>query len=122
MLKKILILEDDPDTLFMCEVICAELGLEIVSSITTDDVVGQIRSAMPDIVLLDNQIPGPGGLESLRLIRQEEDMKDLPIIFFSAGWNVQLTPNAALADYFLSKPFNISDLETAIRQLLDKSA
>jgi DNA-binding NtrC family response regulator len=77
--------------------------------------------AAPDLVLLDVMMPGPDGLETLRLIREQEPT--LPVVMISVVGSARTIVEAMQAgacDY-VSKPFQESELETVIARALERS-
>ena len=75
----------------------------------------QVKSFRPDVILMDNWIPGPGGIEATRTLKMNTDTHDIPVIFFSANSNVTQLAQEAKADYYLQKPFDISELEGIVQ-------
>lgn len=74
---------------------------------------------MPDVLLLDLNMPGLDGLTLLGRIRKEEQFARLPVIVITADTDSK-TRNRALgagADDYLSKPVELSDLLTRVRAL-----
>jgi two-component system alkaline phosphatase synthesis response regulator PhoP len=69
-------------------------------------------------IIMDNRIPGPGGLEATRSLKMDSDTQDIPVIFFSANSNVTQLAKEANADYFLQKPFDISELEGIVQMAI----
>lgn len=118
MAKRILILEDDQATLELCMQICSELGLEVISNKTTLNILEQVREVKPDIILMDNWIPGYGGQKSIELLKQTDDLKHIPILFFSANSDFRKVALVTPADDNIEKPFDLEDLERKIKNLL----
>jgi two-component system cell cycle response regulator DivK len=120
MIKRVLILDDDIDILQICTIVLKKKGFDVQTLNNSTQVVNQVRSYQPDVILMDNWIPGPGGIEATRLLKQDPATQDIPVIFFSANSNVTQLAREARADYFLQKPFDITELEgivqTAITQ------
>ena len=69
---------------------------------------------------MDNWIPGPGGIEATRLLKQDAETQDIPVIFFSANSNVTQLARDARADYFLQKPFDITELEGIVQMAINQ--
>ena len=80
-------------------------------------VSGRLPELTPDVIIMDNWIPGPGGIEATRLLKLAPETQDIPVIFFSANSNVTQLAREAQADYFLQKPFDITELEGIARAL-----
>jgi CheY-like chemotaxis protein len=113
--KRVLILDDDLDILQICTIVLRKKGFEVKTLNNSSQVVEQVRSYLPDVILMDNWIPGPGGIEATRQLKTTSDLQDIPVIFFSANSNVTQLAQEAQADYFLQKPFDISELEGIVQ-------
>lgn len=115
MTKRVLILDDDMDILRICTIVLRKKGFEVQTLNNSNQVVNQVMNFQPDVILMDNWIPGPGGIEATRLLKQDPQTQDIPVIFFSANSNVTQLAREARADYFLQKPFDITDLEATVQ-------
>jgi CheY-like chemotaxis protein len=118
--KRVLILDDDIDILQICTIVLKKKGFDVQTLNNSSQVVSQVRSYQPDVILMDNWIPGPGGIEATRLLKQEPDTQDIPVIFFSANSNVTQLAREARADYFLQKPFDITELEGIVQMAISQ--
>jgi two-component system cell cycle response regulator DivK len=115
MSKRVLILDDDLDILQICTIVLKKKGFDVFTLNNSNQVVEQVRTYHPDVILMDNWIPGPGGIEATRTLKMNSDTQDIPVIFFSANSNVTQLAQEAKADYFLQKPFDISELEGIVQ-------
>ena len=115
MSKRVLILDDDLDILQICTIVLKKKGFEVLTLNNSNQVLEQVRAYQPDVILMDNWIPGPGGIEATRTLKMGADTQDIPVIFFSANSNVIQLAQEAKADYFLQKPFDISELEGIVQ-------
>src|SRR5215469_13168243 len=113
--KRVLILDDDIDILQICTIVLKKKGFEVQTLNNSNQVVSQVHAFQPDVILMDNWIPGPGGIEATRLLKLDPETQDIPVIFFSANSNVTQLAREARADYFLQKPFDIADLEAIVQ-------
>lgn len=118
MRKKILIFEDDPATAEFAGIIAEQLGFDVACRSETDDVLNDVATELPDLILMDNWIPGDGGLDSIHLLKNTPATASIPIIFYSANSGFTSLAETSLADAYLSKPFDISDLEDIIKRLI----
>ena len=118
--KKVLILDDDLDILQICTIVLRKKGYDVHTLTNSNQVVNQVNQYHPDVILMDNWIPGPGGIEATRLLKCDPDTHDIPVIFFSANSNVTQLAREAQADYFLQKPFDITELEGIVQMAVDK--
>jgi PAS domain S-box-containing protein len=79
--------------------------------------------ALPDVVILDWQMPGMDGLETARLIRQQVGDGNAPIVIMATAFsssNLAGQPGAELIDAILSKPVTASNLYNAVIQALQR--
>jgi|SRR5436190_17268475 len=114
MSKKIIIYDDDTDLLEVCSLILEAKNFDVVTKDKCTEILGDILEHKPDVILMDNWIPDIGGVKATRLVKDSDDFRHIPIIFFSANNNVNELAIEAGADYFLQKPFDISELETIV--------
>jgi two-component system cell cycle response regulator DivK len=115
MSKRVLILDDDLDILQICTIVLKKKGFDVLTLNNSNQVVEQVKAYKPDVILMDNWIPGRGGIEATRILKMGADTQDIPVIFFSANSNVTQLAQEAKADYFLQKPFDISELEGIVQ-------
>lgn len=120
MRHKILILDDDEDILYFCSVVFENLDFEVVSSPHSKDIVEQVEQAKPDIILIDNWIPGLGGVKATQTLKSTPNLNDIPVILFSANSNLPALADEAGADSYLKKPFDLDELEGLALSLLRK--
>jgi CheY-like chemotaxis protein len=116
--KRILCVDDDPDT---CSMLCALLGLigcQTSSAGTAQEALGLIAAGRFDLYLLDNWLPGGGGVELCRLLRDSDP--STPIVFYS-GAALESEREEALAagaQAYLVKPGDVALLVETVRRLL----
>jgi len=118
--KRVLILDDDLDILQICTIVLRKKGFEVQTLNNSNQVVSQVKTYQPDVILMDNWIPGPGGIEATRLLKMAPETQDIPVIFFSANSNVTQLAREAHADYFLQKPFDITELEAIVQMAISQ--
>jgi len=118
MAKKILILDDDEDILYFCTVIFESLDFKVTSVSYTDKILELVEEAKPDIILIDNWMPGIAGNEATKILKSDSRFKQLPIVLFSAASNLPEIARTAGADAYIEKPFDLNDLENLILSLL----
>lgn len=115
--KRVLILDDDLDILQICAIVLKKKGFDVSTLNNSNQILDQVRNYQPDVILMDNWIPGPGGIEATRQLKGSE-LQDIPVIFFSANSNVTQLAREAQADYFLQKPFDIAELEAIVQMAI----
>lgn len=118
MSKKVLIFDDDEDILAICTYILEEQGWEVSTFTNCNNVIEKVENIMPDVVLMDNWIPDSGGIIATQVIKQQEKLKHIPVIYFSANNDIKTLAQQAGADSFLAKPFDLEDLENIVNQVI----
>ncbi len=116
MSKRILIFDDDVDILSICSFILEEQGWDVHTSPHCNDIVNNVRNIQPDVILMDNWIPDSGGVIATQTLKKEDDLKNIPVIYFSANNDIQSLANQAGADTYLEKPFDLTELEMVIER------
>ncbi len=118
--KKILVADDDKVTL---ETLGAQLRGAGFQVITAMDAMQAFMSAQrngPDAVLLDIQMPGGTGLDTLKRLRSSSKTQNIPVIAMSAmkdpEWGKRALDLGALE--FLSKPLDFQRLRDTLSRLL----
>lgn len=119
--KKILIFDDDPDILELCEHILFNIGFEVFTRERCDDLIRTMQELQPDLVLMDNWIPDIGGIQATRLIKQHPHFKNIPVVYFSANNDVKKLAEVAGADDYIAKPFDLEDFESIIIRALKRA-
>ncbi|WP_158796296.1 response regulator [Pedobacter sp. L105] len=112
--KKVFIFDDNTDILELCTFILEDAGYEIKTSSTSNNIIDQVSAYIPDIIFMDNWLPDVGGIEATRELKTHEVLKNIPVIYFSANNDVMSLADQAGADGYLSKPFDIQELENII--------
>ncbi len=115
-MKKILVVDDEPDIRETIKAILESRGYEVVSASNADECLAMVRREMPDLILLDIMMPGTPVSEVVKQI------KDVKIVFMSVvriseARKNGLTAQANIID-FIQKPFDVGDLIGRIELIL----
>jgi len=81
--KKILVVDDDRLSLKMAEQILRDRSFEVFSASSGEQCVRMLRELHVDMVLLDVEMPGLSGLETLEIIRSDEKLKDTRVVLMT---------------------------------------
>jgi two-component system KDP operon response regulator KdpE len=118
---KVLVVDDDPQIRRVMKVTLVGHGYEVIEARTGEEALEKMPGEMPNLVLLDMNMPGMGGLETCRAVRGGSD---IPVIILSVR-NTEKDKVAALdagADDYVTKPFSIEELLARIRAALRRSS
>jgi len=117
---KILVVEDNALNLKLVRDVLRVAGFEVLEARSGEEGVALAREAHPDLVLMDLQLPGIGGAEALRLIREDPGSGRVPIVAVTA-FAMKDDRERAYRDGFngyLGKPLSVGALPGQIRRLL----
>ena len=113
----ILVVDDEPHLRRTMKATLTDLGYSVIEARTGEEAIETLRRDSADLILLDLNMPGIGGLETCRAIRETSDV---PIIILSVRDTEREKVQAldAGADDYVSKPFGIQELLARIRAAL----
>ena len=116
----ILVVDDEPQLRRVMLATLTDLGYVVIDARSGEEALEKFRQETPDLVLLDLNMPGIGGLETCRVIRSGSDV---PIIILSVR-NAERDKVEALdagADDYVTKPFGIQELLARIRAAMRRA-
>jgi CheY-like chemotaxis protein len=116
--KKILVFDDEKAILDVFTIIFGENGYEVEISETSHDIIERVKDFQPDLILMDNWIPNIGGIEALKLLKENEDFSNIPVIYISANSDINSLAKKAQADDYIAKPFDLTALEAMVEKFL----
>ena len=116
----ILLAEDNAANIITITSYLEAKGFRMVLAKDGKEAIDLMKFEEPNIIIMDIQMPGMGGLEAIKIIRQDAVFKDIPIIALTAlamkGDRERCLEAGATA--YLSKPVRLKELATTINQLL----
>ncbi len=116
--KKIIIFDDDEDILSICSFILEEQGWTVHAFTDCNEITEKVSSILPNVILMDNWIPDDGGIIATQILKKNEALKNIPVIYFSANSDIELLANHAGAETYLAKPFDLEELERVINAVV----
>lgn len=120
MAKRILIVEDDWNLLEKVKAFLKRNGFEILTAFDGMSGLQIVRKEKPDLVLLDLMIPKVDGYKVCRLIKNDQNMRDVPIVIISARSSPadEKMGKELGANGYLSKPYDFKIMLLMIKDLL----
>ena len=115
-MKKILLVDDEEGIQMLYRVELEEEGYQVISAYTGEEGLLKCKEESPDLVILDIQMPGMNGIETLRQMKM--DNPELPVILSSAYSEYKQDLGAWASDGYVVKSSDISELKEAITRLL----
>lgn len=122
--KKILIVEDDPDTQFIYTRFLTHHGYDVVLGTTGEEGVHFAHDEHPDAILMDVSIPGIDGWEASRRIKKDPTTAEIPIVVVTAHAFPEDRERAERLGCagFLTKPCDLGRILATIRGFLNETA
>jgi pilus assembly protein CpaE len=120
MADKILIVDDDADTVEFLSLLLTRQGYQAISAMNGLEALSQAHKQAPDLIILDVMMPGLDGFEVARSLRRHPETALIPILMFTAKSQVEdkLAGYEAGVDIYLTKPVHPVELQANIKALL----
>ena len=120
MSKQVLIIEDQEDNRRIMTDMLVAAGFEVIEAVNGEDGVSMAQANVPDLILMDIQLPGVDGYEATRRIKAKPDLSAIPII---AVTSYALSGDDKKAfeagcDAYLAKPFSPRELLAKVREFV----
>jgi len=120
----VLYVEDNPANMRLVEQLLKTFpNIELVGAETAEDGLEMAQQDVPDLVLMDINLPGMNGYEALDELKKIELTKDVPVVAISANAlasDVEKGLNAGFSDY-ITKPINLQAFFATIKKHLNIS-
>ncbi len=120
MAKKILVVDDERDLVETITFRLEAAGYEVSSAFDGQEGLEKAREIKPDLILLDVMMPKMDGYQVCRMLKFDDDYKNIPIIMLTARGQEQdkKTGGDVGADDYITKPFDSKDLLARIQKML----
>jgi DNA-binding response OmpR family regulator len=120
--KKILLIEDEPALQEAIKMKMEQKGIEVCAFDTGETALEFLKKEKPDLVWLDVLLPGINGLEVLKRIRENEKIKDLPIVIVSVSAGPEKIKKAFsynVIDYIIKSEYTIDNIVKKVKGIMD---
>lgn len=119
--KTLIIYDDDPDILEICKIILSPRLENVITRNNCENWQEDLEEIRPSVIIMDNRIMPFGGYNAIKEIKLSA-FSNIPVIFFSAHEQLEKLAKEAQADYFLKKPFELTDLESIVEKALGQTS
>jgi two-component system cell cycle response regulator DivK len=123
-MSRILIIEDNEKNLKLVRDVLQVKGYATLEATTAEDGIRIAREEIPDLVLMDIQLPGMNGIDALGVLRADTSTAAIPVIAVTASVMQQdrkLITDAGF-DGYVGKPINLKEFLDAVRTALERRA
>jgi len=119
--KRILVVDDDKNILNLEKTILEQKGFEVTAAIGGDEALALLATQPFDLILLDVMMPGLDGFAVCRKIKEDERLKEVPVIFLTAkgGGEALAEGFESGALMYINKPFTANKLLTIVNTMLE---
>lgn len=116
----ILVVDDEEDLLEFIGYSLRKEGYDVLTSDTGEQGIKMAKESRPDLILLDIMMPGMNGIEVCRIIKQDAELRHIPIVFLTAKMDEKIEVQGLDlgADDYLPKPISTSKLKSRIKAVL----
>jgi two-component system cell cycle response regulator DivK len=123
-MSTILIVEDNEKNMKLVRDVLQAKGYVTIEAVTGEDGVRLATEHVPDLILMDIQLPGISGIETLRVLRENPGTAKIPAIAVTASVMQQDRKHIMEAgfDGYLGKPINLKEFLDAVRDMLARNA
>ncbi len=123
MSMRVLVVEDEAPIREMLCFMLEQKGFQPVEAADFSEAVALVREPYPDLILLDWMIPGGSGIQFIKLMKQEELTRNIPIVMLTARGEEEdkVRGLEVGADDYITKPFSPKELTARIKAVMRRS-
>ena len=122
-MSTVLIIEDNEKNMKLARDVLQAKGYKTLEAVTGEEGVALGKQHVPDLVLMDIQLPGINGIEAFKQIRADAKTAKVPVVALTAS--VTPTDRSAISaagfDAFVSKPINLKEFLETVKRLVDEA-
>lgn len=122
MLKRLLVVDDEPNLLMAIAAVLRDQGFEIATARNGKDALLQVAKTLPDLIISDVRMPVMDGYRLARQLRSAPHTKLIPIVFLTAKDETEdrIEGFRAGVDVYLTKPFEPDELIAVVQNILNR--
>ncbi len=116
----VLVVDDEPNIVTLLETWLETIGCRVVSAGDGEKGVEKAREILPDLILMDGMMPRMSGFDACKVLKSQDDTKDIPLIFLTVQGEVQdVVKGLELGAHgYMTKPFKPQELLARVRSTL----
>lgn len=122
-MARILIVEDNPDNMLLMVLVLQSAGHTVLSAVDAEAGLTLAREEIPDLILMDIQLPGMDGLEATALLKRDDLTRAIPVVALTAlamkGDEERI--RSAGCDGYIAKPMRTQELLTGVAAQLART-
>ena len=121
--RRVLVVDDDENVLDLLKTGLEVMGFQVDCAENTGSTRDKLKNYQPDIILMDASMPGEDGISFCRSLKHSPDTADIPVLILTAYSDPKTFNDAMLfgASDFLTKPFDIAQVNKKIEECISKA-
>jgi len=120
---KVLYVEDNFENYKLVDFILSKKGFQVYNAIDGIDAIDKTRQLLPDIIIMDINLPHLMGYEAVTMIKSDESLKHIPIVALTAAYSddyKELAISAGCCEYF-TKPIDPISFAESLKEIIENS-
>ncbi|HYO83194.1 MAG TPA: response regulator [Bryobacteraceae bacterium] len=120
---RVLVVDDHPINLELITLLLEAEGFDVTSASNAEEALAALKARVPDVLVLDVQLPGMSGLDLMKVVRSRPDTCGIcAVVVTSYAMEADREiATAAGCDAYFTKPVNTREFAAAIRDVYDRS-
>jgi CheY-like chemotaxis protein len=119
-MKTILVIDDEWVIASVLEFVLSDAGYRVITTPNGRAGLDRIKTERPDLILLDFMMPVMNGAATMKALKADPDLKDIPVILMTSLPERAVAQEAEGYKRYLSKPFLDTELLSAVRRILEE--
>jgi DNA-binding response OmpR family regulator len=123
MKKKIFVVDDEKDIQEILKINLSMQNLDVRAFSSGEEALAELKHGLPDLILLDVMMDGMDGFEFCKLLRENADYRDIPVIFLSAKTEEfdRVLGLELGGDDYIAKPFSMKEVGARVKAVLRRT-
>jgi two-component system alkaline phosphatase synthesis response regulator PhoP len=119
-MKRVVVVDDEPAVGAAVRDLLLPEGIQVDTPLDPQTALPELLRAVPDLVILDVNMPGMSGWELCALLRRQSATREIPVLFLTGRREVRdrITAMQVGGSDYLAKPFGADDLRRKVNELL----
>ena len=119
-MKRIVVVDDEPSVGAAVRALLSPEGFQVDTPTDPERALPELLRSVPDLVILDVNMPGMSGWELCALLRRQSATREIPVLFLTGRREVRdrITAMQVGGSDYLAKPFGADDLRRKVHSLL----
>jgi CheY-like chemotaxis protein len=119
---RVLLIEDDKLLRKACEVGLHKRGFSVLTAADGEEGIQQARAGSPDLILLDMLMPKLSGLQTLMMLKQDEQTRRIPVVILSNSsieTDMQKAKDLGAVGYLVKASLSLQELANQVASFID---